>query len=429
MGFVLHLQGATHRAARCGGDLVADLNGPAVDYAMPGVLRLEGAAGLVEPGPDDPGNDDDRRKDRASKVDDSVTTLLLRGAAVPGSELTRGVALSIVDGGHESSLAFILEAQGYPLELRSSVTLRLLAVHAHPDDESSKGAGTYAYYRSIGVEAAVVSCTGGERGDVLNERLEARAHAERDIAGLRRIELARAQAIVGFEHFWLGYADSGLPDAVNPDVVDAVADPYGRDWDEPLPANCFALIPLEISAEPLVAIIRRFRPQVLVAYDENGGYPHPDHIRAHEVAMFALEAAADPLRYPDAGEPWQIVKTYYERIFNYSRIAALHEELQETDPNSPLLEDLAWFRERLRDALDTSTTHVDVADFLEVRDAALRAHESQVAPDSPFFFWPNDLQRVAWPYEDFQLVRSLVETPLPENDLFSGITNNQKVIA
>jgi mycothiol S-conjugate amidase len=288
----------------------------------------------------------------------------------------------------------------------------MLAVHAHPDDESSKGAGTYAYYRSIGVEAAIVSCTGGERGDVLNAGLEALAHAERDIAGLRRIELARAQAIVGFDHFWLGYADSGLPDV-----------------DEPLPPNCFALIPLEISAAPLVAIIRRLRPQVLVTYDENGGYPHPDHIRAHEVAMFALEAAADPTRYPDAGEPWQISKTYYERIFNYSRVAALHEELLETDPDSPLLDDLAWFRERLRDTNDTSTTHVDVADFLEVRDAALRAHASQVAPDSPFFFWPNDLQRIAWPYEDFQLVRSLVDSPLPENDLFAGIITNQKVSA
>src|SRR5450830_123633 len=144
---------------------------------------------------------------------------------------------------HPSAIS--LEFQGYPLSLRSSLTLRLLAVHAHPDDESSKGAATYAYYRSIGVDVMVVSCTGGERGDIQNEGLAERAAADRDMAGLRRIEMARAQQAVGFEHRWLGYMDSGLPEE-----------------GDPLPANCFALIPLEISAEPLVRLIREFRPQV-----------------------------------------------------------------------------------------------------------------------------------------------------------------------
>jgi mycothiol S-conjugate amidase len=178
------------------------------------------------------------------------------------------------------------------------VTLRLLAVHAHPDDESSKGSATYAYYRSLGAEVLVVSCTGGEQGSILNEQLEARAHAERDIAGLRVHEMRAAQEAMGIDHVWLGYADSGLPAE-----------------GEPVAVNSFATIPLEISAEPLVSVIRRFRPQVLVTYDEIGGYPHPDHIRTHEISMEAFRAASDASRYPAAGEPWQIDKVYYDRMF------------------------------------------------------------------------------------------------------------------
>lgn len=179
------------------------------------------------------------------------------------------------------------------------MTLRLLAVHAHPDDEASKGAATNAYYASRGAEVMVVSCTGGERGDVLNDTLEARAAADRDIAGVRRTEMAKAQEIMGIQHRWLGYLDSGLPHE-----------------GDPLPPDCFALIPLEHSTAPLVKVIREFRPHVMVTYDEDGGYPHPDHIRTHEVSMAAFEAAADETRYPEAGLAWQISKVYYDRVIN-----------------------------------------------------------------------------------------------------------------
>jgi mycothiol S-conjugate amidase len=287
-----------------------------------------------------------------------------------------------------------------------------LAVHAHPDDESSKGAATYAYYRSVGVGVTVVSCTGGERGDIQNEGLAERAAANRDMAGLRRVEMARAQRAIGFEHRWLGYMDSGLPD---PDSTEA---------GDPLPANCFALIPLEISAEPLVRIIRELRPHVLITYDETGGYPHPDHIRTHEISMYAFKAAADASRYPDAGEPWQISKVYYDRIFNAPRIEAMYQFLLVNDPDSPQLERLTEVRGWMRDRPNLATTQVPVGDFLEARDEALRSHASQVAPDSFFFFWPNDLQREAWPYEDFQLAVSLVDSTLPESDLFAGIAND-----
>ena len=284
------------------------------------------------------------------------------------------------------------------------MTERLLAVHAHPDDESSKGAATYSYYVHHGAEVMVVSCTGGERGDILNENVENRPMAERDLPGLRRLEMAAAAKVMGIDHRWLGYVDSGM----------------ARD-DGTLPANSFAAIPLEISAEPLVKVIREFRPQVMLTYDENGGYPHPDHIRCHEVSVAAYEWAADAGRYPEQGEPWRISKLYYDRIFNAKRMASVFEVVRTQDPDSPLLEHFEGMMERFGEQPDVATTRVPAGDFFDARDAALRSHSSQVSPESSFFFWPNELQRQAWPYEDFQLIDSKVETTLPENDLFAGI--------
>jgi mycothiol S-conjugate amidase len=298
--------------------------------------------------------------------------------------------------------------QGYSIEGGSSVTLRLLAVHAHPDDESSKGAATYAYYRSLGARVMVVSCTGGERGDVQNDTLAEMAMAERDMAGLRRIEMARARAVMDIEHRWLGYRDSGMPPGEG----------------ETLPPLSFASVPLEVSGVPLVKVLREFRPHVVVSYDENGGYPHPDHIRAHQIAVWAVEAAADATRSPEWGAAWTVQKLYYDRIMNPARFAAVYEALKTTSPEHPLIpafdEMRTWMGER---EAPTVTTRVPVADFFATGNAALRAHSSQVPPDSPFFFWPNEVQRVAWPWEDFELVQSRVDSPLPESDLFAGITD------
>jgi mycothiol S-conjugate amidase len=285
------------------------------------------------------------------------------------------------------------------------VTLRLLAVHAHPDDESSKGAATMAYYRSRGAAVMVVSCTGGEEGRVLNESLDPRsvAMAGRDLPGLRRIEMRNAAAAMDIEQRWLGYVDSGWPED-----------------GEPEPINSFASIPLATSAAPLVRVIREFRPQVLITYDENGGYPHPDHIRTHELSIYARDAAADADRYPEAGPAWQIQKTYYDRVFNAPRVNAIYEALIELDPESELVKQMSEMR-RWFDRPDVATTHIPVGDFLDVRDAALRSHASQVAPDSTFFLWPNDLQRRVWPTEDFELADSVLPSELPEDDLFAGI--------
>lgn len=293
-------------------------------------------------------------------------------------------------------------------EDQAIVTLRLLSVHAHPDDESSKGAATSAYYRSRGVDVLVVSCTGGERGDILNENLAERAMGERDLPGLRRREMAEAARIMDIRHRWLGYVDSGM-----------------RREDGSLPVNSFASIPLEVSTEPLVRIVRDFKPHVMVTYDENGGYPHPDHIRSHEVSVSAFEAAADASAYPDAGPAWQVSKLYYDHIFNYERVQANFDELLRQEPESPLVEQLSEMVSWMKDRPARATTHIPVGEFFEVRDAALKAHASQVAADSSFFFWSNDLQRTAWPYEDFERVRTLVPAVDNESDLFAGIEDTE----
>ncbi len=288
------------------------------------------------------------------------------------------------------------------------MTRRLLAVHAHPDDESSKGAGTYARYLELGAQVMVVSCTGGERGDIQNPALEARAMADRDMGGIRRIEMDAARTIIGFEHRWLGYLDSGLPGE-----------------GETVPANAFARIPLEISAAPLVRIIRQFRPQVVHTYDENGGYPHPDHIRTHEVTMFAIEAAADGSRYPEAGEPWTVSKVYYDRMFSTRRVVAVHDRLREVEPESPRTAILAEVREWIGERGGEATTRIEIGAHLDARDAALRAHASQVPPDNAFFFWPNDVVLDVWPWDEFELAHSRVESTLPESDLFAGIDDSE----
>jgi mycothiol S-conjugate amidase len=281
--------------------------------------------------------------------------------------------------------------------------LRLMAVHAHPDDESSKGAATMAKYVSQGARVLVVSCTGGERGDILNPKLQHDAEVLRDISEVRRREMAEAARILGVEHHWLGFVDSGLPEG----------DPL-----PPLPDGCFALQPLEIAAAPLVHLVRRFRPHVMTTYDENGGYPHPDHVMCHKVSAEAFDAAGDPDRYTDAGAPWQPLKLYYDRAFSVAKMRGFHEALIAQGVDSPFKD---WIDESDEREDRRITTRVECADFFPVRDRALKAHATQIDPDGPFFALPHDLQRSTWPTEDWELARSHVPTDLPEDDLFAGI--------
>jgi mycothiol S-conjugate amidase len=282
--------------------------------------------------------------------------------------------------------------------------LRLMAVHAHPDDESSKGAATMAKYVSEGVDVLVVTCTGGERGSILNPKLQGDKYIEEHIHEVRKKEMDEAREILGVRQEWLGFVDSGLPEG----------DPL-----PPLPEGCFALEDVDKAAGELVKQIRAFRPQVITTYDENGGYPHPDHIMTHKISMVAFDAAGDPERYPDAGEPWQPLKLYYH-MWARARWFAIHEAILAAGMESPFAE----FIERAADWPDRDeriTTRVECGDWFETRDDALRAHATQVDPEGFWFKAPLDIQRKVWPTEDYELVRSFVDSPVPEDDLFTGV--------
>ncbi|MEY9843866.1 mycothiol S-conjugate amidase [Streptacidiphilus sp. BW17] len=280
-----------------------------------------------------------------------------------------------------------------------------MAVHAHPDDESSKGAATMAMYVSRGVDVLVATCTGGERGSVLNPKLQGDAWIEENIHEVRAKEMDAAREILGVKQAWLGFVDSGLPEG----------DPL-----PPLPEGCFALKTVEEAAEPLVRLIREFRPHVITTYDENGGYPHPDHIMTHKISMAAFDAAGDPDAYPESGEPWQPLKLYYNQGISLARIKALDAAMNERGMESPYKEWIARWEESDRTPREI-TTHVPCGDFFEIRDKALLAHATQIDPDGPWFRVPLELQREVWPTEDYELARSLVDSSLPEDDLFEGI--------
>jgi mycothiol S-conjugate amidase len=290
-----------------------------------------------------------------------------------------------------------------------SEPLRLMAVHAHPDDESSKGAATMARYVKEGVDVLVCTLTGGERGDILNPAME-RPEIRADLPAIRRAEMEAARQILGVRQQFLGFTDSGLPEG----------DPL-----PPLPAGCFALESLESAAQPLVAAIREFRPHVILTYDENGGYPHPDHIKCHEVSVEAFEAAADPDRYPGCGEPWQPLKLYYHLTFHRARILALHQAMLDLGLESPYADRIAEWVEDEDQGTGTPrheiTTRVNCGDYFEIRNQALIAHATQVDPEGGWFAVPAEVQRTAWPTEDYHLARSLVDAELPEDDLFAGI--------
>ena len=293
-----------------------------------------------------------------------------------------------------------------------SEQLRLLAVHAHPDDESSKGAASMARYVAEGVDVVVATCTGGERGDILNPAME-RPEVRERLAEIRREEMEHARRILGVRQEWLGFVDSGLPEGAMSGDGPVLTAP-------PLPEGCFAVQSLEAASEPLVRLVRRFRPHVITTYDENGGYPHPDHIMCHRVSVEAFDAAGDPDRYPASGEPWQPLKLYYNMGFNRTRIAALHQAMLDHGLDSPFAEWLERWEDR-EDAVNRITTRVPCADYFERRDQALLAHATQIDPNGFWFAIPLAIQRDVWPTEDYELARSLVDGGTPEDDLFAGV--------
>ena len=287
---------------------------------------------------------------------------------------------------------------------RNRSGLRLMHVHAHPDDESSKGAASTARYVAEGVDVHVVTCTGGERGSILNPKMDRPGILE-NIHEIRRQEMERARDILGVTQDWLGFVDSGWPEG---------------DPKPPLPEGCFGLVSVEDGARPLIRLIRSFKPHVMTTYDENGGYPHPDHVQCHNISVYAFEKAADPDYAPELGPAWQTLKLYYHHGFNRPKAVALHEAMLAHGLESHYAERLKkWTKDESWDA--RVTTHVPCADYFGVRDQALLAHATQIDPDSWWFATPRELEKQVWPTEDYELVVSHVPSSIPEDDLFAGI--------
>ena len=288
---------------------------------------------------------------------------------------------------------------------------RLLAIHAHPDDEASKGAATMIRYAREGNETMVVTCTGGERGDILNPAMNRPGVLER-IPEIRKEEMAEAIRLLGAKHRWLGYVDSGLPQS---DPLDEKA---GK---AELPAGCFSLQDTDTMVQDLVQVIREFRPHVIITYDENGGYPHPDHLKVHETSMVAWDKAGDPDYHPELGKPWAPLKLYYTHGFIRQRLQMFHDLLIEEGKTSPYAEILERWKPHQADIMARVTTQVPCAEYFDVRDDVLRAHATQIDPAGTFFGTPVDVQQKLWPTEEFELAATRVRTSIPEDDLFAGI--------
>lgn len=281
-----------------------------------------------------------------------------------------------------------------------------MTVHAHPDDEASKGAPTLAKYASMGVGTVLVCCTGGEEGDLQNPALRnpgqlfhgVEPEAEREL--LRRVrpqELAKSAEVIGFEHVeWLGYRDSGMAGS------EANSHP-----------DCFHMAPVDDAVDRLVRLIRLHRPDVLITYsDEQSGYPHPDHLRVHDISVLAFDRAGIADYRPELGEPHEVSKMYYS-MWSRERLLAVHEALLVKHGRSPF--DDSWFDRPSQD--ERITTRIDVRDFLWARTGALKAHATQVDPEELFWFGldESELGRV-YPTEDWVLAESRVG-PIGEGEI------------
>jgi N-acetyl-1-D-myo-inositol-2-amino-2-deoxy-alpha-D-glucopyranoside deacetylase len=290
-------------------------------------------------------------------------------------------------------------------------TRRALFVHAHPDDETIGNGATMARYVADGIHVTLVTCTLGELGEVLVPALERlAADAADQLGGYRVAELERAMQALGVtDHRFLGgigrYRDSGMMG------LDTNKDP-----------RCFWQADVDEAAGHLVAVIREIRPQVLVTYDENGGYGHPDHIQTHRVAMRAAELAADPEH--GTGEPWQVAKLYWTAVPK-SYLAAGIEALRAAGIEAPFgvvdsVDDLPFGTPD-----ELVTTQVDGSAFAAAKDAALRAHATQISVDGPFFALSNHLGREVMSLEHYILVRGERGPGAGERgweaDLFGGL--------
>lgn len=277
---------------------------------------------------------------------------------------------------------------------------RLLAIHAHPDDESSKGAGTVAYYSEAGATCVLMVATGGEEGDILNPAMD-RPEVVENLPAIRDEELVKAAEILGFARIHrLGYRDSGMPDSEANRRPDAFAN---ADETEVLAA--------------IVAIIRTEKPQVILGYDDHEHYPHPDHLRVHDLGLKAFDAAGDGELFPEAGPPWRPVRLFAP-VFSRERIVRLHEAMLARNLESPLTRWLERVSEGENSPVDVRVP-IDTT-LTRARDA-LRTHATQVDPDGFWFQIPEEVVLDSYPWEDFRLLAGTADGQTDSHDLFSGL--------
>jgi len=266
-----------------------------------------------------------------------------------------------------------------------------------------------AMYHAEGVRCVLVCCTGGEEGEVLNPAMDSPEVLAR-LPEIRAEELARAALVIGYDEVvMLGYRDSGMP---------------GSEANQH-PAS-FARGSLQEATERLVAVVRRARPQVMAIYPAHQSmYPHPDHIRAHEIGLAAFLAAGDPEAFPAAGPTWQPVKLYY-MLWSKKRMMAMAEKFRQLGLELP------WGEERLEMMAqlpqEEITTEIDVAEWASVRDEALKQHATQVDPNSVFWFGlPPEVVADLGHYDEYHLAYNYTEAQPPEDDLFAGIRERARL--
>lgn len=295
---------------------------------------------------------------------------------------------------------------------------RLLLVHAHPDDETIANGATMARYAAEGAHITLVTCTLGEEGEVLVPELAHLASDREDGLGKHRIgELKAAMAELGVaDHRFLGgpgrYRDTGM-----------AYDDQGRAVPPPsIRPGTFWLADLREAADELVEVIREIRPQVLVTYDEQGAYGHPDHVQAHRVATYGAALAAAPSYRTDLGAAWDVPKVYWNAM-----------------PRGVLEQGIRAMREAGSDFLGVESaddlpfavpdelvsTRVDATGYAERKMAAMRAYPTQITVDGPFFALSNQLGQQIWGVEHYRLVKGTLGPLDPgtgtETDLFAGL--------
>ena len=270
--------------------------------------------------------------------------------------------------------------------------LTLMAVHAHPDDESSSTGGVLARYSDEGIRTVVVTCTNGELGDGPDGVKPGEpGHDDHEVARVRLAELEEACAILGVHHSeLLGYRDSGM-----------------HGWDGNGRPDAFCNIALEESGARLAAIIDRYRPSVIITYAANGGYGHPDHVQTHRATLAAVERAGWPAKLYYTARPrsaWLRMRQMLEER---------GVELPPPPPRPPGVEGLPGTPDEL------ITTTIDTTAVVDRKLAALRAHRSQTERSANMRF--PEVFREVFGVETFVLAHDLTASPVPEDDLFASL--------